>query len=248
MRPSGEVRRFVRGLIAGEVGLRDGLSYATASGRVAPVSDIDALVQSGALAGDKRECRAGAETAGWLKRTMLDEDSFQAQHRLEDFDGEGRKTNLAESPLSRLVTGERAFLEPHHIEAAERVRSLVERAQLRPRTTMNYSGAAAGDRAQRNTAETVTDMAVDARRTLDAIHRALPAECAGVVMDVCGWLKGLQQIERERSWPRRSAKLVLRIGLEQVAQHFGLGPHAMGRQRVPQRGWIAEGARPEMRA
>lgn len=248
MRRSSEMLRFVRSLVAGEVGLRDGGAYVTPSGRVAPAAGVELLLQSGALAGNPRECRAGAETAGWLKRTMLDEEALQAQHRLEEVDREGRTINLAESPLSRLVAGENAFLEPHHVEAAERVRALVERAQLRTRTTMNYSGAAAGERTQRNAAETVTDMAVDARRALDAVHRALPAECAGVVMDVCGWLKGLQQVERERSWPRRSAKLVLRIGLEQVAQHFGLGPYAMGRHRTAQRGWIAEGARPEMRA
>ena len=63
------------------------------------------------------------------------------------------------------------------------------------------------------------------------IHRDLPADCAGVVIDVCGWLKGLQEVERERGWPRRSAKLVLRIGLEQLAQHFGLGPYAVGKTR-----------------
>lgn len=247
MQRRGELVRFVRGLIAGEVGLRAGETYLTATGRSAQASDVCMLVQSGALAGDARECQAGPDTAGWLKRAMIDEDAFQAQHRVEDVDREGRRVNLAESPLSRLVSGDRAFLEPHQIEAAERVRSLVERAQLRTRTTMNYSGEATGGRRQRNAAETVTDMAVDARRALNGIHGALPAECAGVVMDVCGWLKGLQQVERERGWPRRSAKLVLRIGLEQVAQRMGLGPHALGRERVPQRSWLEEGARPDLR-
>ena len=33
-------------------------------------------------------------------------------------DAEGRQINLSESPLAKLVVGERAFLEPHHIEAA----------------------------------------------------------------------------------------------------------------------------------
>jgi hypothetical protein len=204
------------------------------------------LVQSGALTGDRLECRAGTATASWLKRAILDEDGFQAQHRVEGVDHEGRAVNLAESPLSRLVTTERAFLLPHHIEAAERVRALVERAQLRTRTTMNYSGATAGGKPQGNGAESITDLAVDARRTLDAIHGVLPAECAGVVMDVCGWLKGLQQVERERNWPRRSAKLVLRIGLEQVALHFGLGPYAVGRPHISTRSWLDEGARPSL--
>lgn len=160
-------------------------------------------------------------------------------------DREGRLVNQAESPLSRLVSGDRAFLESHHIEAAERVRVLIARAQLQPRMTTNYAGATASGR-QRHQPGDISDMAVDARRTIDRIHRELPAECAGVVMDVCGWLKGLQQVERERGWPRRSAKLVLRIGLDQLAQHFGLGPYAVGKTHVPQRSWL-DGERPSMR-
>lgn len=103
---------------------------------------------------------------------------------------------------------------------------------------MNYSGRAAGGGRQRPEAADIPDMAIDARRALDDMHRRLPAECVGVVVDVCGWLKGLQEVERERGWPRRSAKLVLRIGLEQVAQHFGLGPYAIGKTHVPQRSWL----------
>ena len=161
-------------------------------------------------------------------------------------DGEGRQINLGESPLSRLVVCERAFLEPHHIEAAERVRALVDRALLQPRTTMNYSSATGGGKRNGHHAADIPDMAIDARRILDDIHRKLPAECAGVVIDVCGWLKGLQEVERDRGWPRRSAKLVLRIGLEQLAQHFGLGPYAVRKTRVSERSWM-EGERPAMR-
>jgi hypothetical protein len=163
-------------------------------------------------------------------------DRFQAQHLVEGVDREGRQVNLAESPLSRLVVGDRAYLEPHHLEVAERIRVLVEKSQLRPRTTMNYSGATAGGR-QPGRAGDLSDMAIDARRALDQIHRALPAECAGVVIDVCGWIKGLQEVERDRGWPRRSAKLVLRIGLEQLAQHFGLGPYAIGKNHVSLQHW-----------
>jgi len=172
-------------------------------------------------------------------------DRFQEQHRIEHVDQDGRLLNLAESPLSRLMAGEKAFLKPHHIEAAERVRVLVERARLQPRTTMSYSGAPTGG-GQMGHAGDLSDMAVDARRALDRIYRELPDECAGVVVDVCGWLKGLQETERDRGWPRRSAKLVLRIGLEQLAQHFGLGPHAVGKNRVSQRSW-SDAERPSMR-
>ena len=90
----------------------------------------------------------------------------------------------------------------------------------------------------------VGDMAIDARAALARIGKALPPDCAGVVMDVCGYLKGLQQVEVERRWPRRSAKLVLRIGLEQAAAHFGYAPVASGAENQRDHAWMGEGARP----
>jgi hypothetical protein len=110
---------------------------------------------------------------------------------------------------------------------------------------MNYSGVPA-DRKAGNGAGDISDLAADARRAVADIHRDLPTECAGVVIDVCGWLKGLQEVERERGWPRRSAKLVLRIGLDQLAHIYGIGPYAVGRDKGRSRHWLEDGARPAL--
>jgi hypothetical protein len=61
------------------------------------------------------------------------------------------------------------------------------------------------------------------------LYELLPRDCAEVVLDVCGLEKGLQQVETERGWPRRSAKLVLRIGLDRLAELWGIGAVAVGR-------------------
>ena len=87
-------------------------------------------------------------------------------------------------------------------------------------------------------------MAADARRSVADLHKILPADCAGVVLDMCGLLKGLQ-VERERGWPRRSAKLVLRTGLEQLAKHYGLHPVAVGTPSREDRKWMASDGRPQ---
>ena len=71
-------------------------------------------------------------------------------------------------------------------------------------------------------------MAIDARKEIDKIISRLPSDCSSILIDILGLEKGLQLIERERGWPRRSAKLVLRIGLEQLAKIYGLSAIATG--------------------
>lgn len=165
------------------------------------------------------------------------------------FSGEtGARRDLAESPLQRLAAssgGQPAFLAPHQVEAGERVRRLFERARLGPRVTMAYDAARTAGRGHGSAVPAeLSDMACDARRALAAARAALPDDCAGVVIDVCGFLKGLQTVEQERGWPRRSAKLVLRIGLEHLARHFGLSAVAAGDERRRPRRWLGPGARP----
>jgi hypothetical protein len=88
-------------------------------------------------------------------------------------------------------------------------------------------------------------MAVDARRKINQIWQRLPRDCAIAVHDICCLEKGLQTVEMEHSWPRRSAKLVLRIGLDQLAMHFGLSNVATGPKSGKRAsGWIGSGARP----
>ncbi|WP_323014335.1 DUF6456 domain-containing protein [Devosia sp.] len=134
--------------------------------------------------------------------------------------------------------GQEAFLASHHLAAATRFEALVRRAQLPPRLTMSYDPAHVGGR-QRGAGDTahMGDGAAEARLALSRIASKLPAECWGVLFDVCGLGKGLQQVETERRWPRRSAKLVLRISLEQLAAQFGLREEAAGKNSAPVQGW-----------
>ena len=245
-RPDAKLRLFARALLAGGIATRSGGIYRVPGGPKASANEVEALIGTGALAGDRSACRANAETSGWLKRAYLDADGLAAQHRLPAIRPDGVELNLAESPLARLAApaaGEAAFLEPHQVEAGERVRKLVDRAQLQPRVTMSYS--AASTKGGRGSAAGISDFAADARRSVADIYRVLPHDCADAVIDVCGLLKGLQEVERDRGWPRRSGKLVLRIGLEQLAQHYGLGPVAIGAASRKARRWMEEGARPQ---
>jgi len=236
------LQSFVRGLLAGNSAAHRGDVYILPDGGTADAEVVVGLIGEGVLSGGETECRANSQTRAWLKRSLLDAGAFAAQHRVLRAQADGRLVNIAESPLARLGQGPSPFLQPHHLEAGERVRRLVERAELQPRVTTSYSASrGAGTSTGKND---ITDLAADARRLLAGIHSVLPADCASVVIDVCGYLKGLQEVERERGWPRRSAKLVLRIGLEHLARHFGMGAVAIGRRHAPQRQWMDDHARP----
>jgi len=245
--------RFVRAVIgAGEAARQPGGQYAAKAGErtvALEAGEVRDLVARGVLREDDGACRATAEALSWLKRQLLDEDAFAAQHRTDVRGPGGTVVNLSESPLARLAVAGRGepapFLASHQVEAGERVRRLAERARLSPRLTMSYSGAHTAVRGAARGGGDISDLAADARKALAEIHRVLPADCAGVVLDVCGLLKGLQTVETERGWPRRSAKLVLRIGLEQLALHYGLAPMAVGAESRRRRSWMGEGARPE---
>lgn len=135
------------------------------------------------------------------------------------------------------------FLDPHHREVAQRLGRLFERAQLRQRVTMSYDPSRVDHQGGIARGE-IADSAADARRRLGRLAVALPMECWGVLVETCLYDKGLQQIETERGWPRRSAKLVLRIGLDHVATLLGIDADARGLDSAVGRTWLPE--RPPM--
>lgn len=153
----------------------------------------------------------------------------------------------AQSVLTRLATaraGEESFLAPHQVEAGARLARLFERARLSQRVTMSYDPTRIGGGGGRPVQGDLADSAAEARQQLGRLAGRMPPDCWGVLIDVCGFEKGLQQIEMERLWPRRSAKLVLRVGLDQLARIFGLDERAEGRERAATQSWLPE--RPAM--
>jgi hypothetical protein len=148
-----------------------------------------------------------------------------------------------ESPLAWLARRRGrdggALIHPHQLQAGERLRLDFTVADLMPRVTTNWdnplsSGAAA--------ATTANDTMTDARRRVRAALDSVGPEFAGLLLDVCCFLKGLSDVERERRWPLRSGKVVLQLALDRLARHYGYAGEAHGRARAPVRTWLAEGA------
>ncbi|MFB2550987.1 DUF6456 domain-containing protein [Ensifer soli] len=188
----------------------------------------------------------------FLRRVLADRDTaFSDQHggrvQLEGRAGSAPRVNLAESPLSGLARlkdkAGAAYLPASAIAAGERLHRDFTRAGLQPRLTMTYAprletrtkGAAPTGAAQEEGAEA-------ARRRLSRAIEAMGPELSGVAIDVCCFEKGLETVERERQWPARSAKLMLRAALMALARHYA--PPGPERSGPKPRHWGAEDYRP----
>lgn len=129
--------------------------------------------------------------------------------------------------------------------AGERFRADLTLAQMLPRTTMNWDASQApGMRgAGPRDAASAPDSAVAARQRVRNACERLGPELSGLAIDVCGFLKGLDQIERERRWPARSAKIVLRLALSSLATHYGISLERARGARSNHPAWLADDAR-----
>lgn len=188
-------------------------------------------------------CSATTEGRSALKRWLADPDSaFQDQHRTlttrPDPDHGHVSVNLAESPLSALARikgrGGDLFLEPSQVEAGERLRSDFTRGQMQPSLGQSWEPVRAGRQpGSVGGAAELTDAAMAARGRVDAALAQVGPELSGVLVDVCCFLKGLAEVERERQWPARSAKLMLRTALAALARHYAVPRRNSIRQPAP---------------
>jgi hypothetical protein len=158
--------------------------------------------------------------------------------------------NLAESPLGQLaryrLRDGTPFVTGVEVDAGERLRHDYTRGRLVPRLGANWEAAVAPGR--RGAGGGLADLAVTALAARQRVDRALAAvgpELAGVLVDVCCFLKGLELVERERGWPVRSAKVVLKTALGALSRHYR--PPSGSRAGAPLLHWGAEDYRPELR-
>lgn len=160
--------------------------------------------------------------------------------------------NEAESPLAwlrrRRDRNGRLLVEPHQYDAGERLRADLWFAQMTPRVTAPWTGVPSdrGAKGPPGAGMEMADRIVAARQRVSRAMEAVGPELAGILIDVCGHLRGLEEIERSEGWPQRSAKLVLQTALNGLARHYGLLPRetAADTMRRRLRHWGSSDYRP----
>lgn len=174
------------------------------------------------------------EAQTWLRRAMLAgcDDAFAEQHRAAgpvevDVAGERHlaRRNSLSSPLLSLARMKERDGQPwfpqEALDAGERLHGDFHRGQINPQITSRWEprlaqrgGGSGGGMAAMN------DLALSARDRFNDAAGAMGPELSGVAIDICCFEKGLETVERERQWPVRSAKLMLRTALMVLARHY----------------------------
>ncbi|MEM9783231.1 MAG: DUF6456 domain-containing protein [Pseudomonadota bacterium] len=140
-----------------------------------------------------------------------------------------RRINRAESVLGWLAKRPgpdgRPYLTPAEVEAGERLRSDFERAQMAPSITQDWRAfLTPGDRLSgsspaRGPAEGPTEARARVGKALETLGPGL----ADIVIRVCCFLEGLEACEKRFGWSARSGKVVLKLALQRLSEHYGIG-------------------------
>ncbi|MCB8820090.1 DUF6456 domain-containing protein [Microvirga rosea] len=162
---------------------------------------------------------------------------FFHQHRhieeavIPEKDGRRRvRVDTEESPLDWLRRRKgrdgQPLIDDACYQAGERLRADIMLAGFLPGVTARWDGMPS--QAGTSGPTDATDRMVAARQRLRHAFDAVGGDFSDLLMDLCGFLKGLELIERERQWPPRSAKIVVRMALARLAEHYGIEATAQG--------------------
>ncbi|MEJ5018736.1 DUF6456 domain-containing protein [Ochrobactrum vermis] len=214
-------------------------------------SELDVMQKKGLLRWDEERLVASPHCAKRLKEDNkpLPRPAENAQ-TIEYLQGEKVEINPEESPLAMLYRRRNAngstFISESEFLAGERLRADFTRGSLMPSVTMRWDTGVGGGRSGPGGMAELTDIALASRIRVERALEAVGPELNGVLVDVCCFLKGLETVERERQWPVRSAKMLLKVGLAALHRHYNP-------QLEKERGrgvvlhWGADGYRPQMR-
>lgn len=199
-----------------------------------PAALVETLRGRDFLREDKGGLVLAPEGEAWL---AVGQD-FNDPHRVLDTrlikDERGREcyvvVNAAESPLALLAR--RGHLTTVQFEAGEKLRRDFTIAQLTPRLGIDYSAPVS----RGGYREGLTETAVAARQRFNRAMTAVGPGLADVLFDICCVLKGFDDSEKARGWPRAAVRIVLVLALDRLAAHYGMA----ARSHAKMRSWSME--------
>lgn len=134
------------------------------------------------------------------------------------------RMGLIETPIMSLArrrdTSGRPFLTQAQIRAAERIQDDFELAQMEPRITTNWDDYLTAGTSGPGPKDGALRGASAARARVSAALRELGPGLGDVVLECCCRLEGLETAEKKLGWSARSGKIVLRIALQRLRQHY----------------------------
>jgi len=162
----------------------------------------------------------------FVARTGAVADPFRVQHGEVIELGAGLRQEQAVSALDALARlkdeAGNPYLNVLERMAASRLETDFERAHFRPRLTANIEAPTHRDASDAAASERLTAGALDARRRVMAALDAAGPGLKDLLFETVCLSRGLNEAERSLGWPQRAGKAVVRLGLQRLAEHYGL--------------------------
>lgn len=176
--------------------------------------------------GDDGRLALSDQGRAFAARDLAAADPFRAQHGAVIDLGAGLRHERASTALDALGRlkdeAGRPYLSDTQRQAAARLEADFERAHLRPRVTLNIEASAHREMVDSGGIARLTASALDARRRVMAALDAAGPGLKDMLFETVCLSHGLNEAERALGWPQRAGKALVRLGLERLAEHYGL--------------------------
>lgn len=140
---------------------------------------------------------------------------------------ETHRVNLGESPLGWLARRPgpdgKSYITPEEVEAGEKLRNDFELAQIGPSVTQDWRRFLTSSDGGGDGAAMPGGAAIAARERFTKAMTVLGPGLGDAALRVCCFLEGLEACEKRMGWSARSGKVVLKLALQRLAEHYGLG-------------------------
>ncbi len=197
---------------------------------------VQAMIAEGWIKADGADgWRATARGRAWLEGRAALVTGRKAESRsreVTDPDGISHRIRVTdESPLDWLARRKdgngKPYLSREEVMAGERLRRDYESGMLGAKVTASWDPAltCSSGRRTEGVAKDGLNLSERALAARERVHAALTHVGPGldeILLEVCCLSRGLEAAERRLGWPRRSARLVLRMALSRLAEHYGL--------------------------